>query len=577
MVFARTVELEDSLSDQPAPYPALVSFAEDSSGRTWLLDLESLGAVSIGGDEERVDDLARFLVAELAVNAWAEGVEVLLTGRLAKELRDLNPARVRCCDLDTAAGRAGSRTDGRPPACSLLERRRDDDATDATFPLVLMCGPEQEGVEDADVSPRGGVVALHARVRSSGGSECLSLCIASDGHVRLAGFDDALVPFLLPSNVGTEIARLMTATRVTDDDPMPASTSGKGLGPLTTADGAIRPELTAPRDPDGDDASLLPDPNDDYLEQTATTESDLAAIAPAVTDDVRSQLHALDPQLDADLHDWFDPKSTRPKVRVLGPVDVSAVGGDREHVANIGGTVELIVYLACHENGATKDRAAEDLGWSGSTVQNRARDARRVLGQRPDGSEWLPDAAKSEAAKRRGVAAYQLDPAVLVDADLFRRLRTRAAARGADGLEDLVGGLSLVQGEPFDQLRRGGYGWLLEGDRLDHHMCASIADVAHLVVDRALVASDLELAHTACRLGMLVNPYSDVAQLDLAALAAAEGRSPDEVARDGLVDRVDEDLTARTEEVLKRRAAGQLVPSARCSLMRPSRRKDSPG
>ena len=41
----RTVELEDSLSDQPAPYPALVSFAEDSSGRTWLLDLESLGAV----------------------------------------------------------------------------------------------------------------------------------------------------------------------------------------------------------------------------------------------------------------------------------------------------------------------------------------------------------------------------------------------------------------------------------------------------------------------------------------------------------------------------------------------------
>ena len=99
-------------------------------------------------------------------------------------------------------------------------------------------------------------------------------------YVRLAGFDDAFVPFRLPSNVGTEMARLMTATRVTDDDPMPASTSGTGLGPLTTADGAIRPELTAPRDPEGDEAPLLPDPNEDYLEQTATTESDLATIAP---------------------------------------------------------------------------------------------------------------------------------------------------------------------------------------------------------------------------------------------------------------------------------------------------------
>src|SRR4051794_19060289 len=100
----------------------------------------------------------------------------------------------------------------------------------------------------------------------------------------------------------------------------------------------------------------------------------------------------------------------------------------------MGGTVEFVVYLACQEREVTKDRAAEDLGWSGATVQNRARDARRVLGQRPDGGEWLPDAGRSNSAHRRGVATYQLHPEVLVDADLFRRLRTRATARGADGL-----------------------------------------------------------------------------------------------------------------------------------------------
>ena len=52
---------------------------------------------------------------------------------------------------------------------------------------------------------------------------------------------------------------------------------------------------------------MLPDPNQDYLEQTATTESDLTTVAPVLTDDVQGQVQALDPGLEGDLHDWFDP------------------------------------------------------------------------------------------------------------------------------------------------------------------------------------------------------------------------------------------------------------------------------
>jgi hypothetical protein len=319
-------------------------------------------------------------------------------------------------------------------------------------------------------------------------------------------------------------------------------------------DGSVRNDLTGPRQTDPDGATtVLPGRDENYANVAATASSDLPMLAPAVPEPSRTQLLAADPGLDKDLRDWFDDQTPRPRVTVLGPVDVAATPSDRATVANIGGTVEFVVYLACQERGVTKERAAEDLGWSGATVQNRARDARRVLGQRPDGGEWLPDAAKSESARRRGVATYQLHRDVLVDADLFRRLRTRAAARGSEGGDDLVLALSLVAGEPFEQLRRGGYGWLLEGDRLDHHMCAAIADVAHIVTTRALLESDLDLARRACQLGIRVNPYSDVARLDLAAVTEAEGGNPDDVVRRDVVDRVDADLTDRTNEVLRRR------------------------
>ena len=128
---------------------------------------------------------------------------------------------------------------------------------------------------------------------------------------------------------------------------------------------------------------------------------------------------------------------------------------------NRGGILEFIVYLACREHGVPVERAADQLGWQPGTVQNRAGEARRALGVRDDGEDWLPDAQRSPAALSRGVATYQLLPELLVDADLLRRLRLRPHARGPDGIEDLITALRLVEGEPFSQLRRNGYGWLV--------------------------------------------------------------------------------------------------------------------
>ena len=78
-------------------------------------------------------------------------------------------------------------------------------------------------------------------------------------------------------------------------------------------------------------------------------------------------------------------------------------------------------------------------------------------------------------------------------------------------------------GQPFDQLRTGGWSWLHEGDRLDQHMLCAIVDVAHMVA--ALSA-----------------PHEEILRLDLAAVAAAEGHESEaeRILREDVCDRSDE-------------------------------------
>lgn len=528
---------------QPAPYPALVSIGLDDNGRTWLLDLEQQGDLRLGGAP--ANDLMRFMVAELALNTWSADITVLLVDNTLPELSSLDPRRVRRVTAADAHRQATAHARESDSGATALRRRRDDLAVESTSPLVIVTdGAPAELDRGGDDRPA--VLVLCTPVGAA--------VEVRDHGLRLPGREFEVRPFLLTDDQARLMCQLLALTRQPGDVAVPPAPEDTALGQLTKVDGSVREDLTARRDQDvAGTTTLLPDPDDTYLQHAATTPTDIASLAPSVPEPVRADLLLADPDLEQDLIDWFDARSIRPRVRVLGPVDVTALDGEHERVANLGGTVEFVVYLACQERGVTKDRAAEDLGWSGATVQNRARDARRVLGRRPDGAEWLPDAGRSDSARRRGVATYQLDPEVLVDADLFRRLRARAAAHGAGGLKDLVTALALVHGEPFEQLRRGGYGWLLEGDRLDHHLAAAIADVAHIVATRALVDDDLDLARRACQIGIRVNPHSDIARLDLAAVVAAEGGDPDDVLRSEVLERVDADLTARTEEVLRRR------------------------
>jgi hypothetical protein len=90
-------------------------------------------------------------------------------------------------------------------------------------------------------------------------------------------------------------------------------------------------------------------------------------------------------------------------------------------------------------------------------------------------------------------------------------------------MADLVSALHLLSGEPFTDLRKDGWAWLLEGDRLDHIMTAAIVDVGHIVTTHALAVGNIDLADFASNVALAASPYDEIANLDRAAVDGAMG------------------------------------------------------
>ena len=569
------------LRDQPSPYPTLVSVGIDAipgeDQATWLIDLESAGVVPIAGDPAPVSDLIRFLVAELAVNPWAEGVEVLLAEDIDPAMVDLNPRRLRRMRLPDAMAYAARLSDRDNARSAILTRDLPDarlHGGDGVQPVVIVTSRVSPpgSREDRRATHAGNAGSRVAVLHPAGDDrESASLVLPGDGTAVLPGWGATVRLHQLPLAVARNMAALVAAAATRGDEPMPGS-DAPGLPQLTDRAGALRPEHTVPRtapDPAAaatpEESSLLPQPDEVYLEAAATTAEDLAALAPRVPPAVRDRVQALDGDLDADLAAWRDSRSRRPRVRLLGPVTVEAWGPRRGEVGNrLAAVTEVVAYLACQDHGATPEQLAEALGVKTKSAQNRTAEARKLLGDAPDGAPWLPEAGLGPTGRTRRVAVYELAEGVLVDADLFRRLRARGQARGREGIEDLAAALALVTGRPFDQLRPGGYGWLAELP-VHQFLTAAVVDVAHVVSTGALAGADLQLARWASEVAIRAAPYEDKPRLDLAAVESAEGRTrtpgrprgtvPDalEEVCNGTGDDVPEDLTERSSEILRHR------------------------
>ena len=246
--------------------------------------------------------------------------------------------------------------------------------------------------------------------------------------------------------------------------PTPGSPTAQREGLTPTRTPAQPSNWTAvDTDPDTDPVdirSLLPEPVGDYLADAAATAEDVTVLAPDIPDEAADRLAAAVTGLDGDLADWHTA-GTRPKVAVLGPVTVTARGDLPDGHPRRAWNAEMIAYLATREQGATVEELAAAM-WPGerdvagtSKLRNAVYHARKLLGPNPvTGRDHLPSQKGAQGA------SYWLED-VLLDADLFIRLRVRAQARGGrEGIRDLRAALDLVTGPPFDQRRPGGYSWL---------------------------------------------------------------------------------------------------------------------
>lgn len=581
-----------------APFPTLASVGHTAAGEHWLVDLERVGAISLSGDTERCLNLARFLAAELAHNSWSEMLQVTMVG-FGEELAEINPDRLTYSeDVDKAiaalAGRLDSVTDAmRVAATDVLGGRLHDVAADAWAPHVLLIA--SDAVEDDD-----GLAELVTAMRQQPVRSAVAvvlvhdtdladdvrwrLTVDDDGVLRIPALDLELIAEQVPAHEAAQLAQVLALASVTEDQPVPPSHGDQPWDAHADACGGLRvdpagtsrrerPDSVAANDPAPDlttnpsstTSSVLPLPTQTYLDQAATTEQDLQVLAPATDEDIRRQVESVDPGLDEDLADWADPSCARPKLTLLGPVEVRAQGALPERNPRRQFYTEIVAYLATRPSGVTSERYATAI-WPnepdvvGKTkVRQSISVVRAWLGIDPEfGADYLPSGLTAAAAGR-----YRID-GILIDAELFRRLRVRGQARGADGIGDLCAALGLVTGRPFDVPAprtgaAGGYSWLVDDNaRLDHEAAAMIVDVAHTVATHYLAVGQPELAEAAAEVALKAGSYEDVPLLDLVAACDAQGKRAE---ADAYVARilanhdaeVEEDLPPRTAQILFRR------------------------
>ncbi|OFE14467.1 hypothetical protein BA895_10985 [Humibacillus sp. DSM 29435] len=555
--------------DQPAPYPLLVTIGHGTAGDTWLLNVEDL-TLNITGDLDYSRDFARYLVAEIACNPWSHGVRAELVG-VATEVAAMNPDRVRVHDDGDAAAEVLA------AAVAMIDRAQDAgiDVTNAratqagadTWParlIILDAATKQTHslsrlLELVHTHP--GLTGTSIVVRGESTNELgITLHVSSNGRVTMPASGLDLVAVGLTSDEAQGCAALLTQSDDLHDIEIPSDEDADGWRAWANEAGALRPEHTIPRDSntgqeEGLTTTVLEAQDEEYVHSGATTRQDLQALAPKITAQVSAAVLHADPELDNDVAAWWASDCPLPRLSLLGPV--GAITRGTPVTKRKPYFTEVLAFLSTRAHGATPEELAEAFGISPGKARDYANIVRSWLGTNPrTGDDHLPDARKAPAARNRGVAVYEILD-LLKDVDLFRRLRARGEAQGAHGIDDLDSALRLVQGRPFDRLRPGGWSWLADGDRLDHHMICAIVDVAHLVTTYSLQTGDLRRARLAAETAALAAPDEEIPRLDLAAIANAEGHTGEaqRLLRDEVYNRSDDDdapteLSERTQQII---------------------------
>lgn len=573
-------ELGPETGNVEPPYPLLTTIGMSDTGDTWLLNCEELSTLTIGGDPTYGRDFARHLAAQLAVNPWSRRVQVDCIGVaeetvamderisfyptgaagspataeiLAAAVTTVDRAKRHATDVSTA--RTGSVDDDTWPARMLLVDAAAGDPEDLEQLLQLVndhVGQSATSIVVAGERPNTPGAVLH---------------MTNTGRVVLehAGLNLIAVGLTSDEARGCALVYAQSETPEYVDTPVD-ETATDGWEAYTDTSGALRREYTLPRNTPEDAvdeplSSLLEGQDEEYIRESAIVQKDLEALAPKVPAHVRADVEEKDPDLDQDIADWFSPSCDRPRLTLLGPVAARAHG--KALAKRKPYFTELLAFLALHrKHGATREQIREAFSISDGKVRDYTNIVRDWLGTNPrTGEDHLPYADKAPAAKVTGVNVYQVDDGLLVDLDLFLRLRKRGQARGgAEGVADLCTALELVgEAQPFSQLREEGWSWLAnEPDRVDLMAAGWIADVALIVVTEALAAGDLVKARSAAYVANRADPDGESTRLCLAHVMKAEGDQleADRILREEICNRSDDgdapmELSERTKTIIR--------------------------
>ncbi|WP_370107677.1 hypothetical protein, partial [Nocardioides sp.] len=558
----------------------LATIGMSDTGETWLLNCEELSTLTISGDPTYGRDFARHLAAQLAVNPWSRRVQVDCIG-VAEETVAMDerisfyptgaagsPAtaetlaaavttvdRAKRHDTDVSTARTGSVDDDTWPARMLLVDAAAGDPEDLEQLLQLVndhVGQSATSIVVAGERPNTPGAVLH---------------MTNTGRVVLehAGLNLIAVGLTTDEARGCALVYAQSETPAYVDTPVD-ETATDGWEAYTDTSGALRREYTLPRNTPKDAvdeplSSLLEGQDEEYIRESAIVQEDLEALAPKVPAHVRAEVEEKDPDLDQDIAEWFSPTCDRPRLTLLGPVAARAHG--KALAKRKPYFTELLAFLALHrKHGATREQIREAFSISDGKVRDYTNIVRDWLGTNPrTGEDHLPYADKAPAAKVTGVNVYQVDDGLLVDLDLFLRLRKRGQARGGvEGVADLCTALELVgEAQPFSQLREEGWSWLAnEPDRVDLMAAGWIADVALIVVTEALAAGDLIKARSAAYVANRADPDGESTRLCLAHVMKAEGDQleADRILREEICNRSDDgdapmELSERTKTIIR--------------------------
>jgi LysM repeat protein len=560
-----SLEHQPTPTQRTSPYPAMVTLGVDDEGATWFIDLEAAGVVQIVGDSSVGEDLARYLAAQLAVNPWCD-VETVDILRDLQDVVPLNRGRLFASsrlDIEQFAKIARQMVENVETSGRSVLASRVIDWENAWVPTVGIASlpePELDTARPATASlldemeraPGRTSVVFVAASSAPLDQRAMTLTLTSDGNLHTPW---AVVrPNRMTAAEATVLGKLFDDADIEGDVDMPIGVDSEGGSTNVDRAGALVEGLTEERCGTGDPDSILPRPDRAYIDAAATTVEDLAVLAPAVPPSEGAAAVTADPTLDQDLADWEDRDGRRPKLRVLGPVELRAVGEKTKEVEDRPAYfTELAAYLACHSEGVTPNQMAADFGIQNNTLHTRLGQLRKWMAKNPESDEWyLPIAQRIH-----GRQVYQLS-GMLADVDLFRRLRARGEARGPHGIGDFRKALELVTGQPYDQQRSKGYGWLVDSP-VDHYATAAIVDVAHVYATHSLAEGRPRDALWAAEKAIVAAPSEDKPRLDLARAMKAVGndREVDRYLRDQVFNRSDDDRAPlepsdRTVEVVDR-------------------------